>query len=959
MAALSPRAIAAAAALAFGAAFALSAQTPAPTSGPPATPTTGAPSVSQDAAAGGRGTAPPARGARAGGRPEDAGSSHNAGADFAPKDPITARTPAEEARSFILPPGYRLELIASEPDIVNPVAVEFDGNGRMFVVEMRSYMLDADGRDRFAPTSRISRWESARGDGVYDKHTVFVDGLVLPRMVLPWGADSILTNETNSNDILKFTDTNGDGVSDRREVFYTGVGRTGNLEHQQSGFIWGLDNWIYSTYNAFRFRWTPSGIVREPTGANFGQWGLAQDDDGKMWFVEAGGENGPMNFQVPIHYGGFSVSGGIEPDFRVVWPAPGLGDTQGGMPRVRMPAGSLNHFTATTGPQIVRGDRLPPDLLGDLLICEPVGRLIRRAKVVKEEGVTQLRNAHPGSEFLISTDMVFRPVNIKTAPDGTVYIVDMYHGIIQESEWTPAGSYLRAKIEQYQLEKIVGHGRIWRLRYDGVPAVGATKASPAREAIAGIPIDLTQPRMLDETPAQLVRHLGHPNGWWRDTAQQLLIHRQDRSVVPALETMARTSAAPPGRVHAMWTLEGLGALSAGLVRELMADANPRLRVQALRASETLYKAGDRSLEEDYHRLLKDADPDVALQAMLTLSVVKAPGSLQAIRTTMEANAARGVQVIGKTLVSRATTATAASGRGGPGATAEQRAQMERGRAAYMEVCVTCHGEDGRGTVLEGAPAGTTRAPALEGSPRVLGHREHVIRTLLHGLTGPLDGRSFTEVMIPMGAQPDQWLADVASFVRNTFGNTAPFITPGEVAAIRKATQNRSGPWTAAESAKVTPRAMEPTAAWTATASHNSAQANRAIGTALSTAAWSSGEAQASGMWFQVELPEAAMLVEVQMDTTTIGGGRGGGRGAGAGRGGPAALPDAGFPRGYRIEVSSDGAAWSPVAEGSGAALTTSAPFAPTRARFVRITQTATTQPAPAWIIQRLRLYQAP
>jgi mono/diheme cytochrome c family protein len=631
------------------------------------------------------------------------------------------------------------------------------------------------------------------------------------------------------------------------------------------------------------------------------------------------------------------------------------------MPRVRMPVASLNHFTATTGPQIVRGDRLPADLVGNLLICEPVGRLIRRATIVKREGLTELRNAHPRSEFLISTDMLFRPVNIKTSPDGTVYIADMYRGIIQESEWTPPGSYLRSKIEQYQLDKVVGHGRIWRLRYDGTPAVAATAGSPARPAVSGVAIDLTRPRMLDQTSAELVRRLSHPNGWWRDTAQQLLVLRQDRSVVSALEAMARTSDVPIGRVHAMWTIEGLGALRAALVRDLMADANPRLRVQALRASETLYKAGDRSLEGDYHRLLKDTDPDVALQAMLSLNVVKAPAALQATRATMEANTSRGVQAIGKTLVSRATTASAA-GRGGgrgAGATAEQRAQMDRGRTAYEEVCIACHGDDGRGMPVEGAPAGTTRAPALEGATRVLGHRDHLINVLLHGLTGSLDGRTFTEVMIPMGGQSDQWLADVASYVRNTFGNSASFITAGEVATVRAATSSRKTPWTAAELATTVPRAIEVGPTWTATASHNSDRAGRALGTAMPTGPWTTGASQVPGMWFQVELPDAVSLVEVQMNTTTIGGARGGRGGARGGRGVTAPLPDAGFPRRFRVDVSADGRQWTAVAEATGAAVTSTAAFPRIRARFVRITQTGDTPNAPAWTLQRLRLYEAP
>src|SRR5262249_52683151 len=161
---------------------------------------------------------------------------------------------------------------------------------------------------------------------------------------------------------------------------------------------------------------------------------------------------------------------------------------------------------------------------------------------------------------------LFRPVNMTTAPDGTLFVVDMYRGIIQESTWVDPGSYLRRKVQQYQLDKLHSRGRIWRLCHEG--------SEPSR----------TWPRMLDETPAQLVSHLEHANGWWRDTAQRLLILRQDKSVTPALQAMARTSKNPLTRVHALWTLEGLGALDAVLVRETLKEDNPRLRIQAIRLS---------------------------------------------------------------------------------------------------------------------------------------------------------------------------------------------------------------------------------------------------------------------------------------------------------------------------------------------------------------------------------------
>ena len=297
------------------------------------------------------------RGAAPGGRAGGPGlaDAANVGGDYGPKPPVAALSPEEEAKRFILPPGYHLELVLSDPDIVSPAAMAFDGNGRLYVAEFRSWMLDADAGHQHEPTSRISMHESTRRDGKFDRHTVFADNLLAPRMVLPLDK-GILTNETHSDDVLLLTDTDGDGVADKKQVFYTGVGngRSGNMQQAQSGFVWALDNWIYSTYNAFRFRWTPRGILREPSGPPGAEWGMSMDDDGKIWLVNAGGERGPANFQIPIQYGAFMVNDQWEQNYEIPWPAPGIGDMQGGLPRVRMPANNLSHFTSTTGPEIVR-----------------------------------------------------------------------------------------------------------------------------------------------------------------------------------------------------------------------------------------------------------------------------------------------------------------------------------------------------------------------------------------------------------------------------------------------------------------------------------------------------------------------------------------------------------------------------------------------------------------------------
>jgi glucose/arabinose dehydrogenase/mono/diheme cytochrome c family protein len=869
----------------------------------------------------------------------DANDPANAKADLSPKPPVLPLSPAEEAKRLQLPPGYRMEPVLSEPAIEDPAQVAFDGNGRMFVVELRGYFQSPDGIDLIPPIGRISMHEDRDHDGVYEHHSVFVDRLVFPRFVLPFGANTILTMETNADEVWKYTDTDGDGIADKKELFTTGFGRAGNMESQQASLFWGMDNWLYSTMNAFRLRWTPHGLLKEPTGPNGAQWGVTQDDDGKVWF-QSGASGLPGYFQFPVHYGNFAPPDQFEPGLEVVWGAPiGIGDIQAGLPGTRMPDGSLIFATAAAGNEIYRGDRLPRDLHGDYFYGEEVARIVRRVRPVKTDGLTQLRNVYQRSEFIRSLDPLFRPVDITTGPDGTMYIADMYRGMIEGAEWARDGTYLRQKIKQYQLDKITGHGRIWRLTYDGI----------AR--------DRTDPRMLTETPGQLVAHLSHPNGWWRDTAQQLLVLKQDQSVVPALRLLLRSSRSVVARFHALWTLEGLGALEAAQTRELLRDPEPRMRIQALRASETLYKAGDTSFATDYQSLAKDDNVDVVIQALLTMNVLKVPNALSAVKAAVEANTARGVQFVGNRILNPPDAASRAGRRNGAPLSPEQQSSLDRGAAIYSELCFSCHGDNGRGTPTPGAAAGSTLAPSLAGSPRVNGHRDYTIKVLLHGLSGPIDGRRYPQVMVAMGANKDEWIADIASFARNSFGNTASLVTPGDVSRVR-AMGERKTPWTVEALDASLPRALTPDGTWKMTASHEGQPVphpNAAGGYnyrsgaagAIDFLGWTTGVPQQAGMWFQVELPAPVMLTEVQFTASMAGGGDNS----------PGVST---FPRGYEVRVSADGNVWSaPVAAGQGAPGTTVATFAPVEARFVRITQTETVTNAPPWAMRLLRLYQAP
>ena len=238
-------------------------------------------------------------------------------------------SPEESVKTMQVAPGFKVVPVLTEPDIHEPSAIVWDGNGRMYVTEMRTYMQDIDGNDQFKPTSRVSRHEDKDGDGIYETHTVFADNLVLPRMILPL-LDRVIIRETNTFDLKSYQDTDGDGVADKIEMWHEGGPRGGNLEHQPSGLIWNIDNWLYTTYSRHRYRFTGSEVIREPLPHGSGQWGLTHDDVGRVFYSTAGGENPVMDFQRPIIYGQLNLPGEQAPNFRECYPIDNVPDVQGG-----------------------------------------------------------------------------------------------------------------------------------------------------------------------------------------------------------------------------------------------------------------------------------------------------------------------------------------------------------------------------------------------------------------------------------------------------------------------------------------------------------------------------------------------------------------------------------------------------------------------------------------------------
>ncbi len=692
-------------------------------------------------------------------------------------------TPEQSRLAFRVPEGYHMELVASEPMIAEPVAIAWDGNARMYIAQMETYTQDADGTGTKEKRSRVMLLEDTDNDGKMDKSTVFIKDLLLPRMILCVNHE-LLVNETDTYDIYSYKDTNGDGVADlKKPAYILGKVAGGNLEHQRSGLDWNLDNYIYQTYDAVRFRYT-KGILKAdsmPSGSN-GQWGLTHDNYGKLFFSRAGGENAGSGFHINPKYGALEFSDAYsEEKFSPVYPIISTPDVQGGKPRLN-PDSTLNHFTAANGQSIFRGDRLPADLVGDYLVNEPVARIIRRAKVINNQGKTQLENAYDKKEFIASTDFYFRPNNTYTGPDGCLYIVDMSRGIIQESNWTSKGSFLRGKIDYYGIAKVNQRGRIWRLVHDDF------KRGP-------------QPKMLDVSAKSLLTYLDHPNGWWRDNAQKQIIILDDKSVVPALKAMAsgKNNTSAFGRLHALWTLEGLDAIDKPTIYVALKDKDLQVRKAAIWISEIFLKQNDQAMIATIGKMINDENYEIKTQILLSLGANKSELAKQIVQEIMTQNANNQMITSVKKSIDKNEDAKI-YGLKLAGFTPPERKLILAGGEIYKSLCSACHGADGKGLP-------TNAAPALRGAKHINADKDIAIRILMNGLKGPIEGKTYPSVMLAMNDNSDEWIASIVSYIRYEFVGTSMRVGKGrqsavvqvsDVKKIREQHVGKTEPWTIEE-----------------------------------------------------------------------------------------------------------------------------------------------------------------
>lgn len=524
-----------------------------------------------------------------------------------------------------------------------------------------------------------------------------------------------------------------------------------------------------------------------------GQWGVTHDNYGRLFLTNAGSESPLVRVQMNPSYGSLDMPDQANNEFQLVWPIISTPDVQGGLPRLRADS-TLNHFTGACGQSIYRGNTLPADMNGDYIICEPVGRLIRRAKVINLNGKIIIQNAYYRQEFIASTDMNFRPVNSYTGPDGNLYIVDMHRGIIQQGNWTRPGSFLRKKIDQIGLSKNIGHGRIYRLVYDGYKQT-------------------EKPKLLDESPAKLVTYLDNKNGWWRDNAQKQLVILGDKSVVPVLKQILRGEQAvlseKPShiaRLHALWTLDGLEAVDKDVLRTALKDEHPQIRKAAIVISEAWLRKNDNELLPVLASLKSDASADVRLQLFRSMYSVSANLDTTFTHDLAVANASNEMFLASQRAMDRNTLIKTYGARLANLATEDRRLVMA-GSNIFNGLCVTCHGPGGKGMTVAGTSA--LAAPVLTGSKRINGDKSIMARIILHGLSGPVDGKDYPSVMPALNANSDEWVASIVNYVRYELGNAgrgfrrpgdtlSPFLSVGDVANIRTQYAQRTTPWTLPE-----------------------------------------------------------------------------------------------------------------------------------------------------------------
>ena len=521
-------------------------------------------------------------------------------------------TPAEELSTFELSPGLQIQLVAAEPMVQDPVVITFDPDGRLWVVEMRGYMPDINGKGEKEPVGRVSVLEDTNYDGRMDVSKIYIDSLIMPRAIalVPGGA---LVAENES--LWLTQDLNGDLQADTKTLLDSAYAGGPSPEHSGNGLLRNIDNWYYNARSRFRYHLIDGKWERDSTEFR-GQWGISQDDRGRLYYnynwSQLHADLVPPNYLArnKNHTPTTGIDHGLTIDRRVYPIRPNPAVNRGYIPGTLNKDGRLLEFTAACSPFFYRGNALPKEYYGNVFVCEPAGNLVKRNIVEEKDLMLTAHDPTPGKEFLASTDERFRPVHLATGPDGALYVADMYRGLIEYGAYvTP---YLREQTIKRKLDQPINRGRIWRIVSDDW-----TPSRPKK--LSGM------------SSEELITILSHPDGWYRDMAQRLLVERGDKNIRKALNDLALKSDNPLGRLHALWTMEGLNITTPDLLFHLMRDRNSLVSTTAVRLLEPIASKNENvriKLGEELLKIWKDASIEQILQITLLANTLDQKRSLE-------------------------------------------------------------------------------------------------------------------------------------------------------------------------------------------------------------------------------------------------------------------------------------------------------------------------------------------
>ena len=525
---------------------------------------------------------------------------------------------------------FKVEVFLTEPQVMSPVEMVFDENGRIYVAEMLDYPEDPPPGKPVR--SRIKLLEDTDGDGKYERTVVFADQVLQVSGLLPWKEGLIVTS---APDILWMKDNDGDGKADVRKVLYTGFPKV-NPEARITNPRYGIDNWIYTSNNGrdgtitspdhperspvsvrgtdFRFHLVRD--VAEPS-SGVAQFGLTFDDWGNQFITE--NTTHLRHVILPMHYmaraplldvPAFALN--IYEDGKVpaqIFPLTGPQQwrqqrtalrqqryDERGLNRIEHVGG---YFSGASGGTVYNGDAWPEEYRGSIFTGEVSANLVHR-DVITSDGVTfKAARAKEGVEFIASADQWFRPCNFANAPDGNLYFTDVYRLFIETPESIP--EEIKKGMDFYAGDTL---GRIYRI----------VSNNPRNRR------DL-KPRLGSASVEELVRHLENANGWHRTTAQRLIVERQDKAAIPLLKSFVDQTRSPVGRLHALWTLEGLSALDEQMVMRALKDPDPHVREHALRLAES-FIPGSLKTATTILAMSGDVDTRVQFQLAFTLGQLK-------------------------------------------------------------------------------------------------------------------------------------------------------------------------------------------------------------------------------------------------------------------------------------------------------------------------------------------------